>query len=193
MQALIRHPGSVNAAPRTVSFAALAIASAVACAGQRPMGAAADGRGLAACAGLPEAVLASSPLEAPYEIEQIAPVHRFLWSGRGTRRVPVARSGKMAAVLITIQTPSWMMRDEMEMRLQCHITWMRSSDGGAPAMRSCPLGVPGASAEVRMGFGQRFTIAIQSDKESAANEVWRRASALVGPRQGTSEDEDQLE
>lgn len=194
MQALMRHSSSAKAATKVASLALLAMAGALACASPRTPGAAAlGGRGFEACAGIPQAALESSPLEAPYAIERVAPFYRYLWTGRGAHRAPIARSGTMTGVLVTVHTPSWTTREEFEVQLQCHIAWMRSTEDGSPPNRSCPLAVPGASADVRMGFGQRFTIAIQSDKESAAEEVWRRASALVGTSQGASEDGEQLE
>lgn len=195
MQALMRHSSSARTTAKVVaSFALLAMAGGLACASPRATGAAAlGGRGLDACARIPEAALESSPLEAPYAIERVAAVYRYLWTGRGAHRVPVARSATMTGVLVTVHTPSWTTREELEVRLQCHVAWMRSREDGSPTKRSCPLAVPGASAGVHMGFGQRFIIAIRSDKESAAEEVWRRASALAGTSEGASEDGEQLE
>ncbi len=194
MRSLMGHSSSATAIAKAASSALLVLAGALACASSRATGAAPPGEhGPDACAGIPEAELEGSPLEAPYAIERIAPIHRYLWTGRGAHRVPVARSGKMTGVLVTVNTPTRTTLEELEVRLQCHIAWMRSSEDGSPAKRSCPLAVPGVAAEVRLGYGQRFIIAIRSEKESAAKEVWRRARALAGTGEGAAEDGDQIE
>lgn len=99
----------------------------------------------------------------------------------------------MTGVLVTLNSPSKMTREDLEARLQCHMAWMRSSSEDMPALWSCPLAVSGVHAEVRMGYGQRFIIAIGSRDERFAKEVWRRASALLGTGEGVPESGEQLE
>ncbi len=194
MQSLIRHSSLATAMAKAASFALFVMTGTLGCASSRATGAATLGEhGSDACAEIPEAELEASPLEAPYVIERIAPVHRYLWTGRGGHRVPVPRTGKMTGVLVTINTPSRTTLEELEVRLQCHVARMRSSGDGSPAKRSCPLAVPGVAAEVRLGYGQRFIIAIRSEKESAAEEVWRRARALAGTGEGATEDGERIE
>ncbi len=194
MRSLMNRTNSAMAAARAASFTLLAITGALACANPHGRGSAARvAHGSDACAGIPEAELEVSPLEAPYMIEYIAPLHRYLWTGRGARRAPVLGSAKMTGVLVTLHTPARTTREDLDARLQCHIAWMRSSETTQAALRSCPLAVPGVFAEVRMGYGERFIIAIQSKKESAAKEVWRRAGALVGTGEGAPEDGEGLE
>jgi hypothetical protein len=167
---------------------------ALACANPNGTSATAHGElGADACAGIPDAELEASPLEAPYSIEGIAPLHRYLWTGRGARRMPVQGTAKMTGVLVTVHTPSRTTREQLDALLQCHIAWMRFHETTHPALRSCPLAVPGASAEVRMGYGERFIIAIQSKKERAAKEVWRRARALADTGEGASDDGEEFE
>lgn len=60
-------------------------------------------------------------------------------------------------------------------------------------MRSFPLAVPGISAKVRMGYGQRFTVAIQAKDERAVKEAWRRARAIVPADADTSDRADEFE
>lgn len=166
----------------------VALIAPLACANPRAAGEAPPGERLSdACAGVPEAEWEASPLEAPYTIERISPVYRYLWTGRGARRTPVLGSGTVTSVLVTLNTPARTTREALEARLQCHIAWMRSSGNDSPALRTCPLAVPGVSAEVRMGYGQRYIIAIGSKDERAAKEVWRRADAMVGTGKDASD------
>lgn len=179
----------VGASRKTRGVVALLAAISTAgagCASQRQ--ASVPSLATAACASLPQEVLEASPVEPPFEVEQVAAMHRFLWTGRGSRRSPVARSGKIETVLVTVHSPEWTTLEQLEARLQCHIAWMRSTERGKLAMRTCPLGVVGAAAEVRMGYGQRFIIAIRAEKESAAEEVWRRARLLAGTSSDAAED-----
>ena len=130
------------------------------------------------CTEIPEDERRSSPLEPPYTIESISPLDRYLWTGRGRQRRPIQGSGKLTGLLVTIRAPSWTTLEAFDVRLQCHINWMRSSGDDSPAVRSCPLAVPGTSTEVRVGYGEKFIIAITSKDEQAAKEAWRRARAL---------------
>ncbi len=181
---------------RTVPFGLLAMMGQLACADPRAAtGKAGPAESVAdACAGVPDAEREASPLEAPHAIEMISPVHRYLWTGRGTHRAPVAGTGKLIGVIVTLNTPGRTTREELQARLWCHMAWMRArlSPGDSPALRSCPLAVPGASAEVRMGYGQRFIVAIGGRDERAAKEIWRRANALVETGKGASEDQETL-
>lgn len=195
MQSVRESSGSAQPTKNgAVAFAILAMTGALACASPRATGSAASTEaGADACAGISEAELEMSPLEAPYAIERISPLHRYLWTGRGARRVPVQGSAKLTGVLVTLHTPDRTTREDLDARLQCHIAWVRSHESTHPALRSCPLAVPGISAQVRMGYGERFIIAIRSKKESAAKEVWRRARALADMSEGESEDGEQFD
>lgn len=172
------------------AVSSLGLVVGLACAGPSRGEAPRADHGADACVGIPEEDRRPSPFEPPYTIESIAPVHRYLWTGRGSQRRALPGTGRMTGMLVTLHTPRRMTVDELETRLQCHIIWMRSSGDGTPAVRACPLAVPGASAVVRMGYGERFIIAISSKDERSAKEVWRRATALVGTREGASDGEE---
>lgn len=181
--------------PPILAASALGLAQVgLACASPRPGGhadrAAYDAE---TCAAIPEQERRSSPLEAPYTIENIAPVHRYQWIGRRGQRRPVPGSGRLTEVLVTIQAPAWTTLDAMDARLQCHIAWMRSDGDHSPAMESCPLAVPGVFANVRMGYGQRFMVAIQGQDERAVKEAWRRVRAMAPADAKPSERGEQLE
>lgn len=75
-------------------------------------------------------------------------------------------------------TAEWLQRS-----MNCHQARSAVLGYDQPEMAFCPLALKGVTARVRSG-GDRFLVEVESSDSAVAEEVWRRAQALVAQRGG---------
>lgn len=81
---------------------------------------------------------------------------------------------KLEGAVVTLRPAPGVTRELLQRLIEDHMGQMAA---GAP-MNDCPLSVPGASADVS-STGDGFAVTIHSKSKDAAEEILRRANALV--------------
>ncbi len=126
-----------------------------------------------ACGGVPEPDRDMSPFAHRDDIEGIDPLYTPLSPRSGGSR-SVGAAVRFRAV--PGMTTEWLQRI-----VDCHLARNASVGYTMPEMSYCPLMLKGVSATVT-STGRGFAISIRSDDVETANEIRRRAEALVAAR-----------
>ncbi len=120
----------------------------------------------AACAGLGEAEVESSPFD---RVDDIVDVHLVEAATPGGTQVHGAR--------IRFHETSGMTVDGLQRWIDCHLTRDVARGGHFPDTEECPLALPGARAVVT-AVPHGLLVEILSDDPWAGEEIGRRALAL---------------
>lgn len=136
-----------------------------------------------ACAGLPEQDRDQSPFDQRDDIASVEP----LWVGSGPRYGgggPAAGhepAQRVEGAVVTFRAVQGMTTQWLQRVIDCHLARNAALGNDVPEMPYCPLVPKGVTASVS-AIPAGFAVTIHSDDSASAEEVWRRAQALVAPR-----------
>lgn len=120
-----------------------------------------------ACVGVSELDRDMSPFAHPEDVENVTPLQ--------TKIPPVRPEGAM----ITFRASTGMTGPRLERLISCQLSRNACLEGETPDMSYCPLVLEDVRAEVTSTPDGLFAVAIRSDNPAIAQEVLRRAQALV--------------
>lgn len=127
----------------------------------------------AACSGISDADRDASPLLRTGDVIGVEDVRK-----QGTKSGPASR---LVGAAISIRAVPGLTKEYLQRLSNCHISRNSSMGYSMPEMARCPFAVKGASASVVSGDGT-FVVQVTSDDETTANEISKRARALVQVR-----------
>ncbi len=120
-----------------------------------------------ACLGVSELDRDMSPFSHPEDVEAVAPLQ--------TKVPPVRPEG----ALITFRATAGMTGPRLERLITCQLSRNACMDNNTPEMAYCPLVLKDVRASVTTTPEGLFAVAIRSDNPAIAQEVLKRAQALV--------------
>jgi hypothetical protein len=125
-----------------------------------------------ACVGLSDDDRDRSPFTHREDIASAEPLYATLSSGKGPR-------SRLEGASITFRAVPGMTAEWLQRVVDCHLARNAVLGHDSTDMPNCPLVPKNVTARVS-GSGDGFTVAVRSDDSETANEVLRRARALVG-------------
>jgi hypothetical protein len=120
-----------------------------------------------ACANVSEFDRTMSPFSHPEDVEAVAPLQ--------TSVPPVRPEG----ALITFRATAGMTGPRLERLITCQLSRNACVDNNTPEMAYCPLVLKDVRASVTTTPAGLFAVAIRSDNPAIAQEVLKRAQALL--------------
>lgn len=126
-----------------------------------------------ACVGISESDRDSSPFDHKEDIESVEPLY--------TQTAGKLASKKLDGALVTFRAVPGMTAQWLQRVVDCHLARNSALGHDLPEMAQCPL-VPKDVTVTVTGTQTGFAAAIRSANSESAQEVWRRAQALVAPR-----------
>jgi hypothetical protein len=131
------------------------------------------------CSGISDTDRDLSPFEHREEITGVTPS-----SAAGPKSVtPKQQTPKLQGAVVTFRAVPGMTAEWLQRVVDCHVARNASMGFDMPEMSFCPLAVKGARAKVA-STGNGFAVTVESDDPAAAQEILRRAQALVGKSSG---------
>ncbi len=131
-----------------------------------------------ACAGVPDEDRDMSPFEHREDIESVEPLNEGTTTGK-------AQYARTVGALITFRAVPGMTAQWLQRVVDCHLARNAALGHDVPDMPDCPLVPRGASAKVS-ATEKGFAVAVRADDSETAQEILRRARALVGQRTSSS-------